>query len=77
MKKKLSIEISKTESGLIQYLQNYKHLFLFAIITIFALLIRKDQIYFTAGDYVLSFRPWSEYLVQNGGFAGIPTLQSD
>jgi Gpi18-like mannosyltransferase len=30
-----------------------------------------------AGDYVLSFRPWSEYLVLNGGFAGIPTLQSD
>ncbi|MEL7625535.1 MAG: hypothetical protein AAGU15_01585 [Anaerolineaceae bacterium] len=77
MKKNLSIDISKTESAVIQFLQNYKHLFLFLIITIFALLIRKDQIYFTAGDYVLSFRPWSEYLVLNGGFAGIPTLQSD
>lgn len=30
-----------------------------------------------AGDYVLSFRPWSEYLSLNGGFAGIPSLESD
>lgn len=74
---KLSIDISKIECAVIQFLQDYKHLFLFVIITIFALLIRKDQIYFTAGDYVLSFRPWSEYLVQHGGFAGIPTLESD
>lgn len=77
MNKKRSIGISKIESTSILFLQNYKHIFLFVIITIFALLIRKDQIYFVAGDYVLSFRPWSEYLVLNGGFAGIPTLQSD
>lgn len=77
MIKKLPIRISKFECALIQFLQNYKHVFLFLIITIFALLIRKDQIYFVAGDYVISFKPWSEYLVLNGGFAGIPTLESD
>lgn len=77
MIKKLPIHISKFECALIQFLQNYKHVFLFLIITIFALLIRKDQIYFVAGDYVISFKPWSEYLVLNGGFAGIPTLESD
>lgn len=74
---KLSIDISKIECALIQFFQNYKHIFLFVIITIFALLIRKDQIYFMSGDYVFSLTPWSEYLVRNGGFAGISTLQSD
>ena len=77
MKRQLSIDISKAESAFIQFLQTYKYIFLFVIITIFALLIRKDQIYFMAGDYVISFKPWSEHLVLNGGFAGIPTLDSD
>lgn len=77
LKKKRTIEISKFERAVIDFLQNYKHIFLFGITTIFALLIRKDQIYFVSGDYVLSFEAWSEYLVVNGGFAGIPTLDSD
>ena len=71
------MNISKFECNLIQFMQKNKHIFLFLIITLFAILIRKDQIYFVAGDYVLSFEPWSEYLVVNGGFAGIPTINSD
>lgn len=77
LKKKISIGISITERNFIQFLENNSHYFLFLITTIFALLIRKDQVYFVAGDYVLSLEPWSEYLVLNGGFAGIPTLDSD
>jgi len=71
------MNISKFECNLIQFMQKNKHIFLFLIITLFAILIRKDQIYFVAGDYVLSFEPWSEYLAVNGGFAGIPTINSD
>lgn len=77
MNKKFSLDISKFEQNAIDWLQNYKHIFLFVIITIFALLIRKDQIYFVSGDYVLSFEPWSEHLYLNGGIAGIPSLDSD
>lgn len=76
MKKYFSGEISKTEEKIIQFLQDYKHIFLFAFITLFALLLRKDQIYFVSGDY-FELKAWSEHLYLNGGIAGISSLQSD
>lgn len=77
MKRLFPVGISKTEDSVIHWLQHYQHIFLFVIITVFALLIRKDQIHFVAGDYVLSFKPWSEHLYLHGGLAGIPTLNAD
>lgn len=68
---------TKFDEKITRFIQkNLKYIFV-VIVVIAAVTIRYLFAGFISGDTVLYFVPWAEHLSNNGGFAGIATLQSD
>ncbi len=67
----------KFDQTIITFFEKYRLAMFIALITLLALLLRWNTAGFISGDTVKYFVPWLEHLDQNGGFLGIPTLDSD
>lgn len=74
---RLNIKVTRFDQVLIDLLIKYHNVFFFTIITILAIVSRNHFRGYLSGDMANCIEPWTAYLKANGGFSGIPTLQSN
>ncbi|NLB49140.1 MAG: hypothetical protein GX813_04830, partial [Erysipelotrichia bacterium] len=73
----LKLSPTKLDKRFLDFFQKHLNLIFLIIITILAIYSRNSFRGYLSGDMLYSIQPWTAHLKNNGGFLGIPSLQSN